>query len=177
MNAAVDLSSCPWEWLVWTLLALAGGAALLAVCRPSVFQTISVRSSRWIDIDRFARKLDVRIEVDQRILPHSRFLGALSVVASGVLAVFSLKLPHAGQWVVLPSLALVGATGALAMISPRLFSRLAHASSLWVDFDGMVDKMQRRIDIDHYVLRHCRLFGVVVLAAVAILATVLISTT
>ena len=99
----------------------------------------------------------------------------MSGVASGVLAAFSLGFPHPGQWIVLPSLALVGATGVLAMISPRLFSRVARSSSLWVDFDGLVNRMQRRIDIDHQVLKYCRLFGMVVLAAVGALAIVLIS--
>ena len=116
MNATIDLSSCEWEWLVWALLALAGSAALLAVLKPSVFQTISARSSRWIDVDRFTRKLDKRIEIDHRVLPHSRLLGAMSVAACGVLAAFSLRSQHPGQWIVLTSLTFTAVMGVLAMI-------------------------------------------------------------
>ena len=128
----------------------------------------------WIDIDRFTRRLDRRVDVDDRVACHPRVLGALSIVAAAALAGFSLHYPYNARWVVLAFLGFVGVAALLALCSPPAFSWLARWASLWVDTDKLVDKMQRRIDIDRYVLPYCRVFGFAVLGAVAVLGSMLV---
>ena len=166
-----------WQPFTWTLLAVAGIFGLMAILSPRLFSTVSAWSSTWIDIDRFAKKLDKRIDIDPGFTLHSRPLGALTVVAAVVLAGFFVGLEHPAQWIALPSLGLVAATGLVALVSPRLFSRLARWGSFWVDIDKPVNRMNHRVEIDRYVLGHCRLFGGAVLGLAVILATVLIWST
>jgi len=161
------------ESFVWTLLAIAGIFALTAILSPRLFSTLNAWSSTWIDIDRFANKLDKRIDIDPRFAVHSRPLGALTVVAAVVLAGFFIGIEHPVRWIALPTLGLVAATGLIAIASPRLFSRLAKWGSFWVDIDTPVNRMNHRVQIDHHVLRHCRLFGGALLAVVVVLAAVL----
>ena len=68
--------------------------------------------------------------------------------------------------------AIVGTIGLIALISPRLFFALAKRSSQWVDTDQALKSLDRRIDIDGYVLPYSRYLGLAVLAAVVILASV-----
>jgi hypothetical protein len=177
MMSTLAVSSIEYESLVWALLAVAAGIALVAILSPRFFSKLNAWSSVWIDVDRFAGRTNKRIDIDHRVLLHSRLFGAMTIVAAGVLAGFSMKLQDAHQWIVLPSLGLVVVSGLVALFSPRLFSRLARWGSLWVDVDKSVDKMNYRIEIDRHVLRHCRLFGAVVLGAVVVLATALIWST
>jgi hypothetical protein len=66
-------------------------------------------------------------------------------------------------------LGIVAVLGALAVASPRHFAQLAHRGSSWVDTTKLVEKLDKRFDIDGPVLRYSRVLGMAVLAAVAIL--------
>jgi hypothetical protein len=173
MNATHVLHSAVWDSAVWTLLGLAGGLALLAILSPRLFSSLSSQSSVWIDTYRVTKAFDKRFDISRYVLPYSRLLGAMTLVATGVLAVVASRLGHAGQQIAWPLLGLVGAAGAVAVFSPRLFSRLASWGNRWIDADRVLTKLDRRIDIDRHVLAHCRLFGVAVLGTVVVLACLL----
>jgi hypothetical protein len=176
MNLAEFFCSIPGQAVIWTMLAGAGVLGAVAVLSPRLFMALNAMTSVWVDVDQFAKRLDRRVDVDHRVARHPRLLGALSIIAAAVLAGLSLWYPYSARWIVLVFLGLVALAGLLALCSPPTFSRLARWTSVWVDTNEMVDKMQRRIDIDGYVLRHCRLFGFAVLGAVAVLAGMLICT-
>jgi hypothetical protein len=53
--------------------------------------------------------------------------------------------------------------GSVALINPRLFERLARAGSRWIDTSRWFAKMECSVDIDKFVLRHARWFGLAVL--------------
>ena len=170
MNPFHVLHSIEWKWVTWALLAGAAGTGLVAVVSPRLFATLNAWSGVWVDVDRFSKGLDRRIDIEHHVIRHIRLLGAMTTLAACVLAAASLRFQYGGQWIALVSLGLVSVTGLLGLFSPRLFSRLARWGSLWVDADRLVEKMERRIDVDRHVLRHCRWFGIAVLAAVAVLA-------
>ena len=67
-------------------------------------------------------------------------------------------------------LILAALSGLLALVHPRWFMGLAVGGSRWIDSATLLAWFDRRFDIDGYVLPYSRLFGVLVLASVAILA-------
>jgi hypothetical protein len=67
-------------------------------------------------------------------------------------------------------LALLGLVGAVAVLSPRHFSRLTKCSSQWVDTDRILSTLDRKVDIDKHVLPYSRALGMAVLCSVAIFA-------
>lgn len=67
-------------------------------------------------------------------------------------------------------LGVIGLTGLLALISPRLFESVATSSSRWVDSQKLLAVLDKRIDIDHLVLPYCRILGALVVVSVAVLA-------
>jgi hypothetical protein len=69
-------------------------------------------------------------------------------------------------------LSLCGLFGLIALLSPRHFEVLARKSSRWIDSRRIVEVLDRRIDVDDYVLPHSRLLGALVLAAVSVLTFV-----
>ena len=69
-------------------------------------------------------------------------------------------------------LGVVAVLGMYAIASPRHFAQLAQRGSSWVDTTKLVEKLDKRFDIDGPVLRYSRVLGVAVLAAVAILTYV-----
>ena len=66
-------------------------------------------------------------------------------------------------------LGLIGALGLLAVLSPRRFAAVANRGGLWVDTNKLLEHLDRRIDIDTYVLPFSRWLGVAVLASVAVI--------
>jgi hypothetical protein len=78
------------------------------------------------------------------------------------------------QWLMWSLLGFAGAVGLVAAISPRLFSRLTTWCNIWVDTENIVKKLDRRIEIDQYVVRHSRLFGILVVAVVLVLTAFLV---
>ena len=69
-----------------------------------------------------------------------------------------------------PLLAIITILGTFAFVSPFRFRAFAERSSHWVDTEKVFDKLNQRVDVDRHVLRHCRLFGGVVLCATGMLA-------
>jgi len=67
-------------------------------------------------------------------------------------------------------LVIAAGTALLAILSPRRFSALNAWSSAWIDVDKLTRRLDKRVDIDHHFLRHCRLFGIAVLGAAGLLA-------
>lgn len=74
------------------------------------------------------------------------------------------------EWIVPAVAAVIGVLGLVALCSPPLFTLLASYSKVWVDTERFLKKLDQPVDIDRHVLRHCRLFGaVLVTAALAVL--------
>ena len=71
----LNFSSTPWQSLVWTLVGIAATFAMVAILSPRLFAKLNEWASLWIDIDRLAKKADKRVDIDHRIIPHSRLLG------------------------------------------------------------------------------------------------------
>ncbi|MBX3414437.1 MAG: hypothetical protein KF708_17255 [Pirellulales bacterium] len=72
-------------------------------------------------------------------------------------------------------LAFAGALGLLAVVSPRLFQKLAGQTDRWVDSSRALECLDRRVDIDAYILPRSRLLGVAVLASVAVLSYLVVT--
>lgn len=70
------------------------------------------------------------------------------------------------------ALLLFGLLGLLAFLCPQWFRKLAAYSGHWIDTSKLVAALDKRIDIDEYVLRHSRLLGAVVVASLILLASV-----
>jgi hypothetical protein len=73
------------EIAVWCVLGLLATVGLLAVLSPRRFQAIATRGSQWVDTNRLLSLLDRRVDVDQYLLPASRSLGAIVLLATVLL--------------------------------------------------------------------------------------------
>lgn len=71
------------------------------------------------------------------------------------------------------TLAVAGALGVIALMSPRLFSKLAAIGGRWVDTSSILAKLDTRVDVDAHVLPYSRFLGAAVVASVGLLAFVL----
>ncbi|HZZ28265.1 MAG TPA: hypothetical protein VFE46_09720 [Pirellulales bacterium] len=78
------------------------------------------------------------------------------------------------QAVLWTTIGIIGMLGLIAVISPAFFAKVATRSARWVDTRKFTDALDKRIDIDRYVLPFSRLLGVAVLLAVAVLAYVML---
>jgi hypothetical protein len=76
---------------VWTFMGVAAVFGLLAAVSPKHFQSLAVRGGRWIDSSKVLSALDKTWFVDDRILPHARWLGVAVLAA---LALLAWKLMH-----------------------------------------------------------------------------------
>jgi hypothetical protein len=72
------------------------------------------------------------------------------------------------------TLAFLGLIGLIAIVSPRRFEKLATRSGKWVDTNKLAEVLDKRVDIDHYVLPFSRLLGVAVILSVAVLSYVVL---
>ena len=81
----------------------------------------------------------------------------------------NLLLPVA--WSVLGAVALIGL---VAVCSPRRFSALAARGSQWVDTNKLLQHLDRRIDVDHYVLPFSRWLGIAVIVSAGIIGYLLL---
>jgi hypothetical protein len=79
--AAVDLQ--PVFWVTMGFLAAIG---LLAIVSPATFTALSSTSNRWVDSEKYLKLLDKRIEIDQYVLPYSRWLGVAVILSVALLA-------------------------------------------------------------------------------------------
>ena len=83
--------------------------------------------------------------------------------------------PHL-EWVVWAFLAVVAVLGLVALVSPRRFAALAQRGSKWIDTSRVVEAMDRRVDVDQHIIRHSRVFGVLVIVAALVLASLFYAT-
>lgn len=67
--------------IIGIALAVVGLCGVLALVSPRSFAVLAGRGNRWIDTASVLAKLDTRVEVDARVLPFSRILGAATIVA------------------------------------------------------------------------------------------------
>ena len=66
--------------------------------------------------------------------------------------------------------------GAIAIISPRTFANLAVFWGTWINTRTTLPVVDKRIDIDEYVLRYPRVFGVLIVTAAAVWTVILAHT-
>lgn len=69
---------------LWAFCALFGAVGLIALTNPRLFASLTRAGNRWIDTSQFFSKFDAQVDVDSKVLPHSRWLGAAVVVAVAV---------------------------------------------------------------------------------------------
>jgi hypothetical protein len=62
-------------------LAVVGLCGVIALVSPRSFAVLAGRGNRWIDTASLLAKLETRVEVDARVLPFSRILGATTIIA------------------------------------------------------------------------------------------------
>ena len=67
---------------------------------------------------------------------------------------------------------LTALVGLLALISPRSFALVVEKANCWIDTSKFFSFLEKRIDLDHYAVRHSRVTGILVLVGTAILGWV-----
>lgn len=70
--------------VIWGLGLFLASIGLLALASPRHFAALSRFGSRWVDTSAVLSKLDRRVDVDDKLLPHSRLLGASVLAAMGL---------------------------------------------------------------------------------------------
>ncbi len=71
------------------------------------------------------------------------------------------------QWIAWIGLSIAGCISLVALLSPRWFAGLAALGGRWIDTSPFFKKLDKPINIDDLVLRHCRLFGILLLVGAA----------
>ena len=66
-----------------------------------------------------------------------------------------------------------GLLGAVAIISPRTFAKLAAFWGTWINTRPTLPVVDQKFDIDEYVLRYPRIFGGLIVTAAAVWAVIL----
>ena len=74
-------------------LGLIGVFGAIALVSPRMFASLAKGGGRWLDTSHVLATLDKRVDVDDRVLPHSRLLG-VAVLASVALLTW-LVIAHA----------------------------------------------------------------------------------
>ena len=70
-------------------------------------------------------------------------------------------------------LGMFGSIGLTALLCPQTFGRIATCGGRWIDSKPILEALDKRYDIDRFVLPHSRLLGVALMIAVGVLAFVL----
>jgi len=73
-------------------------------------------------------------------------------------------------WVLLGIFAMFGL---IALVAPGVFASLTRQSNRWVDTAKLLSTLDKRYDVDQFVLPYSRMLGAAVLVGVALLACVL----
>jgi len=76
------------ETILWLTLAMISLAGLLALVSPARFRSLSSKSNTWIDSNKALAGFDKKVDVDELIMPHARWLGAVVLAAVGVIGYF-----------------------------------------------------------------------------------------
>jgi hypothetical protein len=66
-------------------------------------------------------------------------------------------------------LGLCGVLAVVALVSPKAFKAVAARGGQWVDSDRILGVLDKQVNVDDLVMRHCRVLGAAVLVAVAYL--------
>jgi hypothetical protein len=83
--------SGPLVAVLWSIIAFAGVMGLVALVSPRHFAAIARVGNHWVDTSKWLARLDTRVDVDSRLLPYSRHLGAALLASLGVLAIVLFK--------------------------------------------------------------------------------------
>jgi len=67
-------------------------------------------------------------------------------------------------------LGMVATMGLMALVRPNLFVYFAVRSSKWVDTSKIAEALDKPHNIDDFVFRYCRTFGVAVIVSAVFLA-------
>jgi hypothetical protein len=81
MAALLAVTEVRWLPIAWTVLALFSVLGGLALVSPRLFATLALRGGRWVETDPLLNKLNTRVDIDELVLPHSRWLGAATLGA------------------------------------------------------------------------------------------------
>ncbi len=71
-------------------------------------------------------------------------------------------------------LGMVATMGLIALVRPKLFALLADRSSKWVDTSKVAEMLEKPHNIDDFIFRYCRTFGVAVIVSAVFLAFVVL---
>lgn len=72
--------------ILWSVVIAAGVLGLIALVSPRHFSAIARAGNHWVDTSKWLAKFDTRVDVDSRLLPYSRQLGAAVLASVAVLA-------------------------------------------------------------------------------------------
>ena len=85
MALLLAVTEVRWLPIAWTVLAMLAVLGILALVSPRLFTTLALRGGRWVETEQYLNKLNSRIEIDELVLPHSRWLGAATLAAVATL--------------------------------------------------------------------------------------------
>lgn len=85
MNSTLILVERIWVPCSWVFLASAGVVGIVALVSPKTFQRVAEIGGHWLDSNKVLKRLDMPIDVDRLVLPHSRLLGAAVLTSVAIL--------------------------------------------------------------------------------------------
>jgi len=77
--------------VLWSVLALAALVGIVALVSPRWFAALARAGNHWVDTSKWLARFDTRVDVDSRLLPYSRHLGAAVVASVALLAMVLYK--------------------------------------------------------------------------------------
>ena len=87
MQTVTLVAQINWAPLVWATLGIIAALGLLALVSPTRFAAVATRGNQWVDSAKYLEVLDRKVDVDQLVLPFSRWLGAAVLASVALLAV------------------------------------------------------------------------------------------
>jgi hypothetical protein len=165
-----NLSQHPWLVIAAeAVIAVIGVVGLIALFSPALFARLARGGATWFDTKPFFQRIDRPFYVDVPLMLHSRVFGLVVLACAAAL---SWATPSMAPWstIVWSIVGTLAVIGTIAVICPKCFRSLAAWGNTWIDTSRMISVLDRRIDIDDFVLRHSRAFGIFVLASIAAMA-------
>ncbi len=156
-----------WQVIAYTCGGIVGSVGILALATPQLFTAIAKHGSKWFDTSKLGEVVDTSVDVDTFTLQHCRAFGVIVFVLAVVLSIVT-TLVLSWNPISYGFLAVAGFFGLLAIVSPKWFITLATKSNVWIDTSKFGEFIDKPIDLDTMVLRHCRAFGAILLASAAI---------
>lgn len=87
MQTVTLIAQVNWAPVVWVALGMIAALGLIAIVSPSRFAAIATRGNHWVDSGKYLEVLDRKVDVDQLVLPFSRWLGVAVLASVALLAV------------------------------------------------------------------------------------------